>query len=99
MRVEVDLLQAPSTSCDLDRGRNATSGFAALFIGTEDQTGAFQWSNAISDVVSLRTSDLERLPLPCIELLQMQWYLTKIVSMPGAANDCDYDDDDDYICE
>ncbi|GAD97072.1 conserved hypothetical protein [Paecilomyces variotii No. 5] len=94
LRNEIDLLQAPLTSRGLDKGRNI-QGYAELIVQTASQTVAPQLSRVVSGAVfSLRTSDPERLPLPSIELLEMQWYLIRIVSMSGAASEYDNDDDD-----
>jgi HNH endonuclease len=48
-------------------------------------------------IFTMTTCDPERLPLPSFELLEMQWYLTRIVSMSAAAEaqeDVDSDNGD-----
>ena len=49
------------------------------------------------DVFTFRTTDPATMPLPSKELLEMQWYLQRLVSMSGAAGwpSLDWDDDDD----
>jgi hypothetical protein len=51
------------------------------------------------DIITLRTSDPENLPLPSIELLEMQWILTRLLALAGGAeledsiyNENDYDE-------
>lgn len=53
-------------------------------------------------VLTLRTSDPIKLPLPSRELLQMQFLLHQVVAMSGAADFLDYEDsdsDDEYAGE
>jgi hypothetical protein len=46
--------------------------------------------------LKLKTSDPDTQPLPNYHLLEMQWFLNRLVAMAGAADDSnDYDDDDD----
>jgi len=51
------------------------------------------------DVFKFKTTDAKRLPLPSMELLEMQWYLQRLVAMSGAAGwpILDWSDDDDII--
>jgi hypothetical protein len=47
------------------------------------------------DEIRLETEDPENLPLPSWELLEMQWFLNRVVAISGAADiEDDYDDDD-----
>ena len=50
-------------------------------------------------VFSFKTTEPEGQPLPSWELLEMQWYLQRLVAMSGAAGwpSFDWDDDDDSI--
>lgn len=45
------------------------------------------------DTFTFTTEDPETLPLPSMELLDMQWILLRLVAMCGAA---EWLDDDDY---
>ena len=50
------------------------------------------------DIFELKTDDAIARPLPSFQLLEMQWFLTRIVGMAGAAfpygsEDWDYDSD------
>jgi len=49
------------------------------------------------DVFKFKTTDTKRLPLPSMELLEMRWYLQRLVAMSGAAGwpILDWSDDDD----
>ncbi|KAH8806054.1 hypothetical protein F5884DRAFT_836286 [Xylogone sp. PMI_703] len=51
------------------------------------------------DQILMTTDDPKERPLPSLKLLEMQWFLARIVGMAGAADvnqlDLDYDDDDD----
>jgi hypothetical protein len=52
------------------------------------------------DVLKITTTDLVRLPLPSRELLEMQWLLTQVAAMSGAAEDEEVrasDDEDDDL--
>ena len=48
------------------------------------------------EVFTLTTDDPEKRPLPSVELLEMQWFLQRLVGMCGAAGwpSLDWDDDD-----
>jgi hypothetical protein len=54
------------------------------------------------DILKVTTNDPIRLPLPSRELLEMQWLLTQVAAMSGAAEDeevwvpQDHEDDDDF---
>lgn len=49
------------------------------------------------DIITLRTPDPIKYPLPSVELLRMQWHLNRIGALVGGAEaiDDDIDDDDD----
>lgn len=46
-------------------------------------------------IFTIKTDDPEKRPLPSFELLEMQWYLTRIVTMQGAGEDDDSEMDSD----
>ena len=63
------------------------------------------------DIITMKTTDVEKMPLPSWELLKLQWALQRVAGMAGAAeplswpvddddedddSDVDYCDDDDY---
>lgn len=45
------------------------------------------------DKLTLTTSDPESMPLPSMKILELQWFLTRIVGMAGAGED---DEDEEY---
>jgi len=47
------------------------------------------------DVFTITTTDPEKMPLPSVELLEMQWHLQRLVGMSGAAGWSNLDDSDD----
>jgi hypothetical protein len=47
------------------------------------------------DIITFKTNDPHKLPLPSYELLQMQWVLHRIVAIRGAADDAKDDNDDE----
>jgi hypothetical protein len=51
------------------------------------------------DVFELKTDDVAQQPLPSFQLLELQWFLTRVVGMAGAAFpddlDSEYDSDED----
>jgi len=47
------------------------------------------------DIFTLTTKDPQNLPLPSVDLLEMQWFLQRLVGMSGAAGWPSLDDDDD----
>jgi hypothetical protein len=54
------------------------------------------------DIFELKTDDATARPLPSFQLLEMQWFLTRVVGMAGAAfpyglEDSDYEDSDGEI--
>jgi hypothetical protein len=51
------------------------------------------------EVFKFKTTDAKKLPLPSMELLEMQWHLQRLVAMSGAAGwpILDWSDDDDII--
>ena len=60
------------------------------------------WNHETTDLIQsgtelrFETEDPENLPLPKYELLEMQWFLNRVVAMSGAADiEDDYDNDDD----
>jgi hypothetical protein len=64
-------------------------------------TGLFDLSTDIriksGDYFNLKTDDAEARPLPSFQLLEMQWFLQRVVGMAGAASpyDSDWDEDSD----
>ncbi|KAH8821370.1 hypothetical protein F5884DRAFT_745694 [Xylogone sp. PMI_703] len=69
------------------------------FVDGERVAYAFRDGNICSgDMIVVTTDDPCERPLPSFELLKMQWFLTRIVGMAGAADvheEVDGDDDDD----
>jgi hypothetical protein len=84
----VDLLTEPASSKGLD------------FVGDGDFLCRFE--NDISsprirsgEIFTFTTRDPENLPLPSLELLEMQWILQRLVGMSGAAEWPTFTEDDD----
>ncbi len=82
----VELRKMPPSSRDLDRSEGC-------FVSFEPSPGSF--TQVISgQMFILKTADPHNLPLPSKELLDLQWYLNRIVSMSaaGGGEEDDYDD-------
>jgi len=81
----MSLLTTPASTKDLDHNEGAfDTGTIRLFncIDKRIQSG---------DIFELKTDDAIARPLPSFKLLEMQWFLTRIVGMAGAA--VPYDED------
>jgi len=85
----IDLLTEPTSSRDLNFLRDGYS----LSRVEEDSTPPHYISSG--EVFTLITEDPENLPLPSMELLEMQWFLQRVVGMSGAAGWPILDLDDD----
>jgi hypothetical protein len=92
---EVDLLtETPS----LAKGSHIVGG--GHFLTRFEEPGSIQ-PICSGDTFTFTTKDPEKLPLPSLELLEMQWILQRVVGMCGAAkwpnlDDIDDDSDDDW---
>jgi len=84
----VDLLTEPTSSKGLDE-------FAGNFLYRRQADGSTPRLRS-GDILTLTTKDPEELPLPSVELLDMQWILQRLVGMSGAAGwpMLDWDDDE-----
>lgn len=82
----VNLCETP-----LLEGRDQGPGYARLW--NHETTNLIQ----SGDELPLETEDPENLPLPSWALLEMQWFLNRVVAISGAADieDDYYDNDDD----
>lgn len=49
-----------------------------------------------ADIITLHTGDPENHPLPSFELLEIQWFLTRIAALNAAADVCDDEFGDDH---
>ncbi|KAK2762467.1 hypothetical protein FQN52_000790 [Onygenales sp. PD_12] len=88
-RDEVDILQVPCSSRDLDGYQN--NRFTINVDGREVGINS-------GDSFTLTTADPTTHPLPSFHLLDMQWHLNRVVAMSGATDandDVNQDDDDD----
>ena len=76
----MSLLTTPSSTEDLDRNEGAFDyGIVALFyILTNKRIKS-------GDIFELKTDNAIARPLPSFKLLEMQWFLTRVVGMAGAA--------------
>jgi hypothetical protein len=72
---QVNLCDAPSVE-----GRDQGPGRARL--GNHETTDLIR----SGDEIRLETEDPENLPLPSWELLEMQWFLNRVVAISGAAD-------------
>jgi len=88
----IDLLTEPASSKGLNQGAGRR-----LFDCEDNRIRSGQ-------VFSFKTTDPKKRPLPSWELLEMQWYLQRLVAMTGAAGwpilvwDDDNDDDKSIRC-
>jgi hypothetical protein len=77
----------PTEGLDMNEGA-FKSGAARLFDKYDKRIKS-------GDVFELQTDDAVARPLPSFQLLEMQWFLTRIVGMAGAASpESDWDDED-----
>jgi len=85
----IDLLTEPTSSKGLNRGPGKWLAY--------EETDDLLHKIRSGEVFTFRTTDPAKYPLPRKELLEMQWYLQRLVSMSGAAGwpSLDWDDDDD----
>lgn len=83
----VDLLEQPGSSKGLNHVDNSS-------LSRPDSNGNLTFIQS-GDVFTLMTDDPTTHPLPSFELLDMQWHLNRIVSMTGAADVYDEDNEDD----
>ncbi|KIX04100.1 uncharacterized protein Z518_07653 [Rhinocladiella mackenziei CBS 650.93] len=88
----IDLLTEPKSTKDLD----FVEGY---FLPRIHDDGLTRHDIRSGEVFTFTTKDPERLPLPSVELLEMQWFLQRLVGMSGAARwpilDFDNDESDD----
>jgi len=83
---KVDILSRPSLPGNLDPGPDEP-GLLNVQTRREIRSG---------DEIWLETKDPENLPLPDWRLLEMQWFLNRVVAMSGAAEPReDFDEEDD----
>ena len=88
----VDLLAEPTSSQGLETAGDEDLTFA------RHEGGTFRHIRS-GDIFIFTTKDPVRLPLPSVELLEMQWHLQRLVRMCGAATwpRLDLNDDSDDI--
>ena len=87
----IDLLKEPASSKGLTEG-------AGGWLAYEEIDGSLHKIRS-GEVFTFKTTDPKNLPLPSMELLEMQWHLQRLVAMSGAAGwpSLDWADDDDDI--
>jgi hypothetical protein len=89
----MSLLTTPFSTEDLDRNEGAVEhGTIKLFDHNKKRL------IKSGDIFELKTDDVMARPLPSFQLLEMQWFLTRVVGMAGAAfpyGSEDWDDDSD----
>jgi hypothetical protein len=86
----INLTSIPSLTCNLDQSDQGTRLHSSD--GRRIKSG---------DLFELKTDDPEARPLPSMELLEMQWFLQRVMGMAGAADeleDGDYHFSDDGFC-
>ena len=87
--VEMDITESPSIPEDL---AELPQHLKAWNVITERKICS-------GDEIRLETPDPEKLPLPDVRLLDMQWVLQRLMALSGAANvPDDHITDDDYEC-
>jgi hypothetical protein len=86
----IDLLTEPASSKGLDCSGDS-------WLTYKDSLSAHYINIHSGQVFTFKTTDPEKLPLPSVELLEMQWYLQRLVAMSGATDwpSLVWDDDDD----
>jgi hypothetical protein len=83
----MSLLTTPFSTKDLDHNEGAFVGNARL----TDSCGLQPRYIKSGDIFELKTDDAIARPLPSFKLLEMQWFLARVVGMAGAA--VPYDED------
>jgi hypothetical protein len=85
----IDLLTEPASSKGLSEG----AGRWLTYLDSDGSVHPIQ----SGQVFTFKTTDTKTLPLPSMELLEMQWYLQRLVAMSGAAEwpSLNWDSDDD----
>jgi len=95
MESQVDLLTEPTSSKGLD-------DVGDDYLSRKQDDGSTPCIRS-GEVFTLTTKDPEKLPLPSVELLEMQWVLQRVVGMSGAAGwptldwDESVDDEDGWL--
>ena len=82
----VPLLHTPSIPEDLEDGRCRRTGLWNVESGERILSGS---------EICLETTDPVKLPLPDLRLLEMQWFLHRMMALSGNAEPHDYPDDSD----
>jgi hypothetical protein len=88
---QIDLLTEPTSSKGLDF---VAEGYCLTRVEKEGSTPPLHHICS-RELFTFTTEDPENLPLPSVELLEMQWFLQRLVGMCGAAGWPSLDDDDD----
>ena len=103
-KIDGPLSSSVSKLCDSPPGPSVKEdpyqgpGLARLFNHAVEIDENKKVSDAIfksGDEIQLKTKDPENCPLPCWELLEMQWLLNRVVAMSGDV-DIDVEDGFDY---
>lgn len=79
-----NLTDAPHLPANLPNGHGTTKFWNSV---TEEKIV----SGTVIELVTLRPNEL---PLPSVDLLEMQWYLHRVMAITGAGEPDDYDDDE-----
>jgi len=84
--------QLTPDSHNLTKGLDLVQGYYLPRIEDDGSTPRIR----SGEILTLTTKDPDELPLPSVELLEMQWFLQRLVGMSGAARwpTLDLDDDD-----
>ena len=80
---QIDLLTEPTSSEDLEAAVNKSGERHWLY--RDENDGLPPRMICSGDVFTFTTEDPTNLPLPSLELLEMQWVLQRLVGMSGAA--------------
>jgi len=86
---QIDLLTEPISSKGLDHLENG------CYLVRRDRDSTLFHCISSGELFTLTTKDPEKLPLPSMDLLEMQWFLQRLVGMSGAAGWPILDLDDD----
>jgi hypothetical protein len=101
IKSQIDLLTEPTSSEDLEVVANESNIHWLTRLENDGSTPRIR----SGDTFTFTTKDPENLPLPSLELLEMQWVLQRLVGMSGAAgwpsldlyDDHTIDDDNSWL--
>ena len=91
---QVDLLTEPTSSEGLETVAKGSDKYWLTRLENDGSTPRIRTIRS-GETFTFTTEDPENLPLPSVELLEMQWFLQRLMGMVDAAGWPSLDDDDD----